>query len=59
MNVVPVTEARAHISELLDEVLRGVPVCLTRHGRNVAVLVPANFLTIGQDYTADAKQTTA
>ena len=45
----PVTEARAHIRDLLDEAIAGRPSVLTRNGKPVAVLVPASFLTLGQD----------
>ena len=52
----PATEAHAHVSELLDSAIAGGVVVLTRHGKPVAVVVPASFLTIGSDYPADAQQ---
>lgn len=39
MSTVPVTEARAMLPDLLDQVLDGNEVTITRHGRPVAVLV--------------------
>lgn len=40
MVVGTVTEAKAHLSELLDRVARGEEVILSRAGRPVAVLQP-------------------
>jgi prevent-host-death family protein len=37
---VPASEAKAHLSELLDKVERGETIAITRHGRVVARLVP-------------------
>ncbi len=34
-------EAKTHLSELLERVSRGERITITRHGRPVAVLVPA------------------
>jgi prevent-host-death family protein len=34
-------EARTHLSRLLDEVERGESFAITKHGRPVALLVPA------------------
>lgn len=56
METMPVTQARAHMSELLDEAIRGNPVVLTRNNRAVAVLVPASFLNIGRAFPADENQ---
>jgi prevent-host-death family protein len=39
---VPVSHARAHLPELLDEVRDGRTVYLTRYGRRLAALVPAD-----------------
>ncbi|MEY2424908.1 MAG: hypothetical protein QOI61_480 [Actinomycetota bacterium] len=39
MSTVPVTEARATLPDLLDQVLDGNEVTITRHGQPVAVLV--------------------
>ena len=44
MTVVPVTEARANLPELLARVEAGEEVTLTRHGRAVAVLVHPDAL---------------
>jgi prevent-host-death family protein len=56
MRTMTAKEAHAHVSELLDEAIRGNPVVLTRNGKAVGVIVPASFLAIGQDYPADDKQ---
>jgi prevent-host-death family protein len=40
MDQVPISEAKAHLSELLDKVEKGETVIITRHGRAVARLVP-------------------
>ena len=40
MKTVGVFEAKAHLSRLLDEVEGGEEVLITRHGREVARLVP-------------------
>ena len=42
--------------DLLDTAMLGTPVVLTRYGKPVAVVVPASFLTIGQDIPATADQ---
>jgi prevent-host-death family protein len=34
--------ARRHLSELLDGVLTGKPITITRHGRDIAQLVPVS-----------------
>ena len=39
MSTVSVSEARAALPEILDRVLAGEEVTITRHGREVAVLV--------------------
>lgn len=54
MITMPVAQARANIRDLLDHAVAGQPVALTRHGKTVAVVVPASFLTIGEDYPAGA-----
>jgi prevent-host-death family protein len=56
MQTLPVTQARAHMSQLLDEAIRGNPVVLTRNGRPVAVVVPAEFLAIGRTFPTDQSQ---
>ena len=56
MRTMTAKEAHTHVSELLDEAIRGNPVVLTRNGKAVAVVVPASFLMIGQDYPADEKE---
>lgn len=35
-------EAKTHLARLLDEAAQGRPVTITRHGREVARLVPAS-----------------
>lgn len=40
MNTIGVFEAKAHFSELLDQVERGEEVTITRHGKAVARVVP-------------------
>ena len=40
MREVQASEAKAHLSELLDEVERGETVVITRHGRAIARIVP-------------------
>lgn len=57
MKTIPVTEARAHIRDLLDGAIAGQPAVLTRNGKPVAVIVPASFLTIGSDIPADEQET--
>jgi prevent-host-death family protein len=57
MKTIPVSEARAHIRDLLDGAIAGQPAVLTRNGKPVAVVVPASFLAIGVDYPADERQT--
>lgn len=42
MRTVGAYEAKTHLAELLDEVERGSIVTIARHGRPVALLVPAN-----------------
>jgi prevent-host-death family protein len=53
---VPVSEARSRISELLDAVADGEFVYLTRRGRRVAALMPAdiaeNYEKIEDEYWA-------
>lgn len=40
-------EAKTHLSRLLDEVERGESFAITKHGRPVALLVPATPATTG------------
>lgn len=42
MRKIQSSEAKARLSELLDEVERGETVMITRHGRPIARLVPEN-----------------
>lgn len=42
-------EAKTHLARLLDEVERGRTVTITRHGREVARLVPASPRTAEPD----------
>jgi len=45
MREIPVTEARAQLSELVSQVAYGgQPVVLTRHGKALVALVPAALL---------------
>lgn len=37
---IPASEAKAHLSELLDAVERGETIAITRHGRRIARLLP-------------------
>ncbi|GGA77537.1 antitoxin [Brucella endophytica] len=41
MNAVNLADAKAHLSELLDQVEAGNSIEITRHGKTVARLVPA------------------
>ncbi|MHB8870721.1 MAG: type II toxin-antitoxin system Phd/YefM family antitoxin [Thermoleophilia bacterium] len=47
-------EAKTHLSQLLDRVARGERVTITKHGRPVAILVPA-----GEPLTVDRGQAIA
>jgi len=40
MDQIPVSDAKARFSELIDKVEKGATVVITRHGRPVARLVP-------------------
>ena len=40
MQTMNLKEARAHLSSLVDQAERGVPVVITRHGRKSAYLGP-------------------
>jgi len=40
MHEVQASEAKAHFSELLDEVERGETIVITRHGRPIARIMP-------------------
>jgi antitoxin Phd len=40
---VPVSEARPRLAELVDDAASGQVVYLTRHGRRVAAIVPADL----------------
>ena len=46
-------EAKTHLSRLLDEVERGESYAITKHGRPVALLVPATSARTGMS-VADA-----
>lgn len=45
MNTMNVVQARAHIRDLLDSVLKGQSVTITRHGQAVAIVLPADLFT--------------
>ena len=48
MHEVPVTEARAEFSELINRVAYGgEPVVITRHGKPLVALVPAAYVDQG------------
>jgi len=40
MKQVQASAAKAHLSELLDEVQRGETIAITRHGKRIARIVP-------------------
>ena len=40
MKQVQASAAKAHLSELLDEVERGETIAITRHGKRIARIVP-------------------
>jgi prevent-host-death family protein len=42
MKHVQASAAKAHFAELLDEVERGETVVITRHGKEIATLMPRN-----------------
>ena len=46
MSSISVSEARAALPELLDRVLAGEEVTITRHGREVAVLVRPDAMRV-------------
>jgi antitoxin (DNA-binding transcriptional repressor) of toxin-antitoxin stability system len=46
MSTVSVSEARATLPEILDRVLAGEEVTITRHGREVAVVVRPDALLV-------------
>jgi len=54
MRTVGAYEAKTHLSELLERVARGERVTITKHGRPVAILVPA-----GEPLTVDRAQAIA
>ncbi|HEY6432255.1 MAG TPA: type II toxin-antitoxin system Phd/YefM family antitoxin [Acetobacteraceae bacterium] len=39
MREIPLREAKAHLSAVLDDALRGVPAIVTRHGKKEAVIL--------------------
>ena len=46
MSTVSVSEARASLPEILDRVIAGEEVTITRHGREVAVLVRPDAIRV-------------
>lgn len=48
MNTIPATEAKAHLSAILDRVDNGEEFVLTRHGKEAAYLGPAQRATTSQ-----------
>lgn len=55
MSTISVTEARAALPELLDRVLAGEEITITRHGREVAVLVGADAIRVRRGDRARAE----
>jgi len=45
MSAYSIAEAKAHLSALVEQVVRGETVTLTRRGKTVARIVPAGELT--------------
>jgi len=52
MITIPVAEAKARFSELLDRVSRGERFVVVRHGRPMAALVPPAAVTPARDAPA-------
>lgn len=46
MAVIPVSEARAALPEILDRVASGEEITITRHGREVAVVVRPDAIRV-------------
>ena len=40
MRKIQASDAKAHLSRLLDEVERGATIVITRHGRSIARIIP-------------------
>lgn len=57
MTTVGAYEAKTHLPRLLDEVARGGTVVITRHGREVARLVPVDAPGQGAATVIDALRT--
>jgi antitoxin (DNA-binding transcriptional repressor) of toxin-antitoxin stability system len=55
MAKIPVSEARARMSEILKRVQRGEDVALTRHGEIVALWVHASRMLSSPDHMRDAE----
>lgn len=56
MREIPVTEARAQLSDLVSQVAYGgEPVVLTRHGKALVALVPAALLSEAEAASGDPK----
>lgn len=55
MREIPVTEARAQLSDLVSQVAYGgEPIVLTRHGKALVALVPAALLGDSEPTAGDA-----
>ncbi len=52
MNQITATEAKAHLADLLRTVESGETIAITRHGKTIAHLVPANSLERNARQTA-------
>ena len=48
MREVQATEAKAHLAQLLSEVEHGETIAITRHGKPIAHLVPAEARSQGR-----------
>ena len=60
MHEVPVTEARAEFSELINRVAYGgEPVVITRHGKPLVALVPAAYLAEDAAQRSGAREQSA
>lgn len=59
MKSVGAFQAKTQLSQLLDEVEKGVPVTITRHGKPVAVLSPVKTgqpAKTGKEWLAEVKR---
>lgn len=56
MATIPVSEARARLPKLLDQVEAGAEIVLTRHGKEIAVLIRPDLVRVRRksELSADA-----